>query len=129
MTIQHFEKIEITITSHDYITEWITNVTVEINSQRTPVDTIKRGRSGYTDGSPYITLSGTAAVNSDGTGTSVLKLIETGKSVTVEIPLGGSTISFEGVFLSGGASHAVNANAEITFVIDGPIESDSFHTV
>jgi hypothetical protein len=123
MALQTYAELKLYIDGSEQLEA--TNVSVEINPQRNPVDTMGKGRAGYTEGARIITVTGNAAVPAAGLEFDWFSASIKGTVHSVQVPVGNKVLKFKGVFQTSSASQSVNAATESSFTIEGPADDDT----
>jgi hypothetical protein len=123
MALQRYAELKLYIDGAQQLEA--TNVSVEVNPQRNAVDTLAKGRAGYTEGAKIVTVTGNAAIPASGLEFNWFKASIDGTVHSVQVPVGNKTIKFKGVFQTSSASQSVNASTESSFTIEGPADKNS----
>jgi hypothetical protein len=100
-------------------------ISVEYAPGRNAVDTIEKGRAGYTEGAKVLTVSGTSAVPAAGLEFDFFKASEAGEEHAVQVVLGNKVIKLKATFMNIGAGMSANASGEVTWQCEGPGTKES----
>lgn len=122
MALQQYAKLTLLVDGLEQLEA--TNVSVELNPQRNPVDTFA-GRRGYTEGAKFVSVSGNVAVPAIGLEYDFLTPTVTPTDHSIVIPIGDKQIKFNGVFQTASISQSVNSATELSFTVEGPMDEDT----
>jgi hypothetical protein len=115
-------------TGIEFRVETLTDVTFEITSKKTTINTLKKARAGCTFGTPVLNLSGKLAVTKELNLIDILRRSSNEQILMVKFNVGGSdSITSTGIITYSSGAQTANGNYEITFNFEGTIDPTSFN--
>lgn len=98
-----------------------TNVSIEFNPSLQAVDTLE-GRSGYTQGAGFATISAGAAVPIGGLEFDFMSAMAKNEPHDLEVVVGGKSYAGSGFFQSGSVGQSAGANTESSWTWEGQLK-------